>query len=341
MSDLSPEKLLAQYSEAKQELTKARADFLEQLKAKGIDTRFIIEERKDKFLDSWESVENSWRLHDPPHTVVWIDQTEFADYWSAKSRFESVQTDCREMMKGLWPQYEEWQQGWDKHFHKQYGIHPASGIGPELDAKKAAEFKADLDRKRQEHEEWKAKLCAPKVPVPSGWEGERPEWEIESLEDLESYLTGILGPLREFGLDESYGPFNKRFIEAGREAIRNAYRILRQLEIFNRPPQSTDLDEPFKVESALDELLAWIGRSLSPNDTFESSTNINNETPTIDHPLTETQFKQLPDEERARYSHPKSPSEWLSKLKFPKSLRTLVPQIKSSFPLETDFSQIE
>jgi len=126
---------------------------LNQLRNKGIDTKFIVEAKKDKYLDSWKAFEESCRRLDPPYTVVWIDQPEHADYWCARWEFESVQAECRVEFDDLWPEYEAWQWKWEKHFYKRYKIGPASGCGLPLNKLDAAQYESDRHQKLAEEKD--------------------------------------------------------------------------------------------------------------------------------------------------------------------------------------------
>jgi hypothetical protein len=115
----------------------------------------------------------------------------------------------------------------------------------------AEEHTSNLERYQREREELLSRLRKPMVPVPAGWEGERPEREIKSSFDLIAYLDERLKFLRIWAAF-SY----EQCLLASTYALRNALRVLDDLRIFERPSWPNDPTDTVEAERKLSELIA-------------------------------------------------------------------------------------
>ena len=108
----------------------------------------------------------------------------------------------------------------------------------------------------------------PSCRTPPGWEGDPPPQEIRTLDQLQKYLEWRILRLREFG-DRPYGnlsqavhpDFTNRYLILGREALRNALRVLDDLGVNERPnqwPLDCDGISHHEVEFKLSELIRWL-----------------------------------------------------------------------------------
>lgn len=106
------------------------------------------------------------------------------------------------------------------------------------------------------------------TPEPLGWEHPSPDREIKTLAALAEYLHEWLERFRHMRPYGEHDAFFRTVFKLAQGALRNAHRGFDHLKILDRPapPLSTEFNDPYCVESALSELLAWARKAdLSTN----------------------------------------------------------------------------
>ena len=206
------------------------------------------------------------KKNDAPKNMIFTDDPDWRAYKADAAEFDSLKREWDDTHPGLFKSFQEWDRAQSAEFQRVYGhftyldtsLNEAGQPNNAREFKIAQELKADRERYRREFDEWMTRLCAPPVPVPPGWEGEPPRYEITCLGEVASWLERELEHVRclqDFKVGMGH--------DAGIRAINNLYRLFDQLRISDRPNAPTDPLDKIRAEMVLSNLLAWVRTRLS------------------------------------------------------------------------------
>lgn len=224
-----PDSLAETFRAARAEFIKATRTLHRRWAKRGIDWQQVAVADESDFKPGVE----------PPPGILLTSDPDFRRYHPYQQRYQSVRDIIKERQPDRWDTYRAWEEDWYYRF-------PA-GIKGRLAKQYAREFEEHL-----------RSICEDPIPVPPGWEGDRPDEEIKDLAGLERWLNGLLSFLRRFHEIHRPNLFQGRGVQLAQIAVRNFYRCLDHLQVSPRPPRPADTDEGLRLEAALSDLLAWV-----------------------------------------------------------------------------------
>jgi hypothetical protein len=264
--------IVVRYTSAAAKFNKAIDVFDRRMRQRGMDPKLVVVIHRGDLGSG-----------DPPRNVILTDDSDWLAFKLAANDFEALKREWEESHPGMLKGFQDWERAELAEFQRVYGQFSSFDTSVDETGKPnnpqqyqtAQQHNADLARHAKQRREWLEKLCAPPIPVPDGWEGEPPRYEITTLNDAEPWLERELEHVRGMqGFSAAIGH------DAGIHAINNLYRLFDQLRISDRPNAPTDPPDKIRVELVLSDLLAWVRTRLSTD--AQAKANSANGQPTPD-----------------------------------------------------------
>jgi hypothetical protein len=245
------------FADTRSNLAQEQAQFVKRLRSRGIDPKFIFVAERDAHA---ETIESAWAGHDPPHTVIFTDDPDYLGVRVAQLEYERAKQDLREASPGQIERYKAWEAKWHKHFVSTYGYSRHFDFSIPADVQAAEQHQSDLQKMNDERALLLKEMIVQPVDVPEGWEGNRPESPIISLDDVEQLARDALSKLRRW---HDIGWMGGIYLESAAHSLRNAHRCLEWLHIAPRPEVHAVKQEFISIEVALANLVSWIESRLA------------------------------------------------------------------------------
>jgi hypothetical protein len=237
---------MRRFGAAHEAFTKALRLFRKKLRKRGIA---LAEEFEDAFRRGLRLFPAGLTEFDP----------DYREFFPALWEYQSVREQVDDRQPKVFAEFRQWEENWSPVF--------ANG--------KAS--KEDTAKYQAEYAQWVERLCAPPVSTPAGWEGERPDYVLDSLEAIEQWLEGQLSLLRfvanMLGWDRA-----KNSAAIAYQSIRNVYRVFDALRVNDRPPRPVETDVARQAEAALSDLLAWLRSQVDVSEAISAGDGANRRT---------------------------------------------------------------